>query len=128
GKNRRSYSMMRSGLSIVFMAAIAGLGGCRHAQKEPEPQALPKSAVSAATSEEGMLTIPPLSDLPAKYAKSIKINLLPQKARLPALMVNMAMVNRSRADLRQGPGLWFDLHDHILREGAEVMVFERHGV
>ena len=46
----------------------------------------------------------------------------------PIGTLRISKVTRTRAEMREGPGVTFALFDRILEEGDKVIVFEQHGV
>lgn len=88
---------------------------------------LPLFLTACSTTSPAPTPIPviqPASVLPESFSKNSSDPLNPY-FHIPERVLGVALINRSKAELREGPGLQFQLEDQLLPHGTRVVIIER---
>jgi hypothetical protein len=103
------------------------LSGCLTVE---ERRSDPRVAAAKAAARRARMPKPvaPTTILPERFSSTLPEKLDAALRSVPKAMLAVAEVVRPRAELREGPGAEFMLHDAMLAQGTHVLVFSRVGV
>jgi hypothetical protein len=114
--------------SLLACAALGiALSGC---QTVEERRSDPQVAAAKAAARRARMPKPvaPTTIIPERFSTTLPEKLDAGPRSVPKAMLSVAKVVRPRAELREGPGPEFMLHDTLLAQGTQVLVFSRVGV
>lgn len=110
--------------SLLACAALGiALSGC---QTMEERRSAPE--IAAARRARMPKAVAPTTIIPERFSSTLPATPNAAVRSVPRTMLSVAEVVRPRAELRQGPGVEFMLHDTMLAQGTRVVVFSRVGV
>lgn len=112
--------------SLLACAALGlALSGCQ-TMDERRPDR--KVAAARAAARQAPPAIIPTTIVPERFTSTLPRKIAPLPRAIPRSMLAVAEVVRPRAELREGPGADFMLHDALVAQGTRVIVFGRVGV